>query len=92
MQFNKPFRLAPVFRTETATAEDENHGMLPLQFGEFPVFRRVVGKLIVREHSPTEPCLIAYEILNCRSVTANTVAIRVRTASATPIPGSRCRN
>src|SRR5205807_2490154 len=32
--------------------EDEDHGVLPLQFGELSVFRGVVGQLIVGEDSP----------------------------------------
>src|SRR4051812_38997089 len=36
--------------TAVATAaEDENHGMWALQFGELPALRNVVGKLIVGE-------------------------------------------
>ena len=52
MEFNQPFRLPAILGTETSAAEDENHGMLSLQFGQLPVFRGVVGKLIVREDSP----------------------------------------
>jgi len=52
MQFHKPFRLPPVLGAETAAAEDENHRMLSLQFGELAAFRGVVGKLIVGEGSP----------------------------------------
>jgi len=52
MEFNKPFRLPAVLGAETSAAEDENHWMLSLQFGELPAFRGVVGKLIVGEDSP----------------------------------------
>jgi hypothetical protein len=52
MEFDKPFRLPAVFRTVAAAAEDENHRMRPLQFGEFSTFRGVVGKLVVGENSP----------------------------------------
>ena len=52
MELNKPFRLPAVLGAETAAAEDEDHGMLALQLGEFPVFSCVVGKLIVGEDSP----------------------------------------
>jgi hypothetical protein len=52
MEFNKPLSLPAVLGAETSAAEDENHGMLPLQFGELPAFRGVVGKLIVGEDSP----------------------------------------
>jgi hypothetical protein len=51
MEFNKTFRLSAVLGAETSAAEDENHGMLSLQFGELPAFRGVVGKLIVGEYS-----------------------------------------
>ena len=52
MELNKPFRLPAVLRAETSAAEDKNHGMLSLQCGELPAFRRVVGKLIVGEDGP----------------------------------------
>src|SRR5215469_8608077 len=49
-ELNKPFRLPAVLRAVTSAAQDENHWMLFLQFGELPAFRGVVGKLIVREN------------------------------------------
>jgi len=52
MQCNQPFGLPAVLGAETSAAENENHGMLSLQFGELPAFRGVVGKLIVGEDSP----------------------------------------
>ncbi len=52
MKFNKPFSLPAVLGAETSAAEDENHWMLSLQFGELPAFRGVVGKLIVGEDNP----------------------------------------
>jgi len=52
MEFNKPFILPALLGAETSAAEDENHWMLSLQFGELPAFRGVVGKLIVGEDSP----------------------------------------
>ena len=52
MKFNKPFSLPAILGAETSAAEDENHWMLSLQFGELPAFRGVVGKLIVGEDSP----------------------------------------
>jgi hypothetical protein len=52
MEFNKPFSLPAVLGAETSAAEDENHWMWSLQFGELPAFRGVVGKLIVGEDSP----------------------------------------
>src|SRR5882672_2812475 len=36
MELNKSFSLPPVFRAETSPAEDENHRVLSLQFGELP--------------------------------------------------------
>jgi hypothetical protein len=52
MELNKPFSLPAVFGAIPSTAEDEDHWMLSLQFGELPAFRSVVGKLIVGEDSP----------------------------------------
>src|SRR5215469_7828098 len=51
MKLNKPFMLPAVLWTVTAAAEDENHGMLSLQFGEPSTLRCVIGKLIVGENS-----------------------------------------
>src|ERR1700738_3654619 len=52
MEFKKQLGLPAVLRAETAAAEDEHHGMLALQLGELPVFRRVVGKFVVGEDGP----------------------------------------
>jgi hypothetical protein len=52
MELNKPFMLPPVLGAVGAAAEDENHWVLSLQFGELPAFSGMVGKLIVREDSP----------------------------------------
>jgi hypothetical protein len=52
MELNKQFGLAAVLGAETSAAEDENHGMWPLQFGELPAFCGVIGKLVVGEDSP----------------------------------------
>jgi hypothetical protein len=52
MELNKSFSLPAVLGAETSATEDENHGMLSLQFGELRPFRGMVGKLIVREDSP----------------------------------------
>ncbi len=52
MEFNKPLGLPAVLGAETSTAEDKNHWMLSLQFGELSAFRRVVGKLIIGEDGP----------------------------------------
>jgi hypothetical protein len=52
MELNKPFSVPAVLGAETSAAEDENHWMLSLQFGELPTFRGVIGKLIVGEDCP----------------------------------------
>src|ERR1700730_266331 len=52
MELNKPFSLPAVFGAETSAAEDKNHRVLSLQFGELPPLSGVVGKLIVGEDSP----------------------------------------
>src|SRR5215813_12536530 len=52
MECNKPLSLPAVLGAETSAAEDEDHWMLSLQFGELPTFRGVVGKLVVGENSP----------------------------------------
>jgi hypothetical protein len=43
MELNKTFSLPAVFGAEASAAEDENHRMLSLQFGELPSFCCVVG-------------------------------------------------
>jgi hypothetical protein len=52
VEFNKPLRLPAILGAEPPAAEDENHWMLSLQFGELPAFCGVVGKFIVGEDSP----------------------------------------
>ena len=52
MEFHQPFRLPAILRTKPSTAEDQNHGMLRLQFGELTAFRGVVGKFIIGEDGP----------------------------------------
>ena len=52
MKLDQPFGLPAVLGAITATAKYQNHWMLPLQFGELPTFRGMVGKLIVGEGSP----------------------------------------
>jgi len=52
MELNQPFRLSAVLGSVTPAAEDEDHWMGSLQFGELPVFRGMVGQLIVGEDSP----------------------------------------
>ena len=52
MEFNQPFSLPAVLGSETSAAEDENHWMLSLQFGELSPFRGVIGKFIIGEDNP----------------------------------------
>jgi hypothetical protein len=52
VELDKAFSLSAVLGAETAAAEDKNHGMRSLQFGQLPVLRCVVGKLIVGEDGP----------------------------------------
>lgn len=49
VELNKPLGLSAIFGAETSPADDEDHWMLSLQFGEPPAFRAVVGKLVVGE-------------------------------------------
>ena len=49
MECNKPFSLPAVLRAETSAAEDKNHWMLSLQFGELLAIRGVIGELIIGE-------------------------------------------
>ena len=44
--------LPVILGTKTATAQDENHGMLSLQFGELPPLRSVIGQFVVRKTAP----------------------------------------
>ena len=52
MKLKKPFMLSAVLWTVTAPAEDKNHWMLSLQFGELAPLCRVIGKFVIGEHSP----------------------------------------
>src|SRR6516164_3209122 len=52
MELNKPFSVPAILRAETSAAEDENHWVSSLQFGELPTFRGVIGKFIVGEDCP----------------------------------------
>ena len=52
MELNQPFRLSAVLGSVTPAAEDEDHGVSSLQVRELPVFRGVVGQLIIGEDSP----------------------------------------
>jgi hypothetical protein len=47
MELDEEFRLAAVLGAETSAAEDENHGMLCLQFGELLAFAGMVGKFVI---------------------------------------------
>jgi hypothetical protein len=47
MELNKPFSVPAILGAETSAAEDENHWVLSLQFGELPMFRGVIGEFIV---------------------------------------------
>jgi hypothetical protein len=63
MKLKKQFMLSAVLGTVTAAAEDENHWMWSLQFGEPPTLRCVIGKLIVGKNSAWNNNQIAYKIL-----------------------------
>src|SRR5580693_7141759 len=52
MELNKPFSVPAVLGAETSAAEDENHWVLSLQFGELSMFCGLIGKLIVGEDCP----------------------------------------
>jgi hypothetical protein len=52
MECNKSFGSPTVPGAETSAAEGEDHRMLSFQFRELPVFRGVVGKLVVGKDSP----------------------------------------
>src|SRR6202042_3145019 len=52
MEFDKTFSLSAVLGAEASAAKDKNHWMWSLQFGQLPVLRCVVGKLIVGEDGP----------------------------------------
>jgi len=52
MELNQPFSLPALFGAEASPAEDENHRVLSLQFGELPALSAIVGKFIVGEDSP----------------------------------------
>ncbi len=49
VKLKKSFMLPVVLGTIAPAAENENHGMVFLQFGELPPFRGVVGQLVVRK-------------------------------------------
>src|SRR5262249_11960979 len=51
MELNEPFMLPAVLGAVPSAAEQENHWIFSLQFGELPAFRGGVGKFVVREDS-----------------------------------------
>jgi hypothetical protein len=51
VELDKTFSLPAVLGAEASAAQDENHWMGSLQFGELPVLGCVIGKLIVGEDS-----------------------------------------
>jgi hypothetical protein len=52
VQLDEPFGLPAVLWSVASAAEDQNHGMLSLQFRELPVLCGMVGQLIVGEDRP----------------------------------------
>ena len=52
IEFNEPFGLPAILGAVPAAAEDENHRILSLEFGQLPVFSGVVRKLVVGEEGP----------------------------------------
>jgi len=51
VKLKKSFMLPAILGTITSAAENENHRMLSLEFRELPTLRRVIGKLVIGEHS-----------------------------------------
>jgi hypothetical protein len=51
VELHEPFGLTTVFGAETSTAQDQNHRMWSLQFGELPALSGVVGKFVIGENS-----------------------------------------
>src|SRR5215470_14538948 len=52
MKLDQSFGLPALFGAIAPATEDQNHWILPLQFGELPACRGVVGKLIVGKDGP----------------------------------------
>jgi len=52
MKLKQQFMLPAVLWTVTAPAEYKDHWVLSLQFGELAPLCRVIGKLVIGEHSP----------------------------------------
>ena len=91
MEFNKPFSLPPILGAETSAAEDKNHWMLSLQFGELSAFRCVVGKLIIGEDSPRNHVRSHVESARCRLLSFSpSSALRgmLPRAASSPIDGT----
>ncbi len=51
VKLEKSFMLPAILGTITSAAENENRRMLSLEFRELPTLRRVIGKLVIGEHS-----------------------------------------
>jgi hypothetical protein len=49
MELHESFRLPAVLRAEPSATQHEDHRMLPLQIGQLPPFRGVVGEFVVGE-------------------------------------------
>ena len=49
MELQQTFGLTAIFRAEGAAAEDNHHGILSLQLGEFSMLCGMIAKLIIRE-------------------------------------------
>ena len=50
VELHQSFGLAAILGAETSAAEDKNHGMLALEFGELPVLPSMVGEFVIRKH------------------------------------------
>src|SRR5437868_11892335 len=51
LELNEALVLPTLLRAETATTENKNHRIWPLEFRELPALGTVVGKLIIGEDS-----------------------------------------
>jgi len=47
MKLHEPFVLPAVLGAKTSAAQNKNHGVLSLQFGELPVFAGMIGKFVI---------------------------------------------
>jgi hypothetical protein len=50
MKLNQSLRLPTVFRAEPTSAQHQHQRMRPLQLGELPTLRSVIGQFIVRKY------------------------------------------